>query len=307
MLHIHIRRSTRSRSGIRLDCCCQSDLWAVVCSGGYFSVSGCSFGSKCFSWLQHFSSVIWPGTYCCNTCCTIELSSDELCSTFYGILRLPLIALYFFISLEAERLIRCGVRRVPWLRIPCVIALRELFLGSSKCYFLSLKEYVLLPTIIVMTLVNFCIMVFEFWLFVFELLNQERLVSDQKQFSYKCRCSFLEVNNLDFFVKLLNVAMSLSCRIANAFCLSAFFPCFVTDIRRSNRGFTRSKPEEPWGRSILPSFVVQFYNIVSFSTSVLRVACLLELFFRPYYIADERWPPKWTTCWESDWGICHML
>ena len=81
------------------------------------------------------------------------------------ILRLMVInpsiyVLYFFTSLEAERLIQCGVRQVPWLRIPHVIVNRELFLGSSECYFLSLKEYVLLPTLIIIILLNFCIMVF---------------------------------------------------------------------------------------------------------------------------------------------------
>jgi len=55
-------------------------------------------------------------------------------------------------------------------------------------------------------------------------------MSDQKQFSYKCRCSFLEVSlNLNVIIKLPNVAASLSLGVANAF-FAPFFPCFVIDI-----------------------------------------------------------------------------
>lgn len=48
-------------------------------------------------------------------------------------------------------------------------------------------------------------------------------MSDQKQFSYKCRCSFLEVSlNLNVIIKLPNVAESLPLGVANAFFCSFF-------------------------------------------------------------------------------------
>lgn len=59
-------------------------------------------------------------------------------------------------------------------------------------------------------------------------------MSDQKQFSYQCRCSFVEVNlNLNFFIKLPTVAVSLSCPLKLLMCfffLSSFFPCDLKQI-----------------------------------------------------------------------------
>lgn len=132
----------------------------------------------------------------------------------------------------------------------------------------------------------------------FELQYQERLVSDQKQFNYQCRCSFLEVNlNLNFFIKLPEIAMSLSLNAANEFLPSTFVLCFKTDIQWANWEFTQSYPGEPWGRhmmlSSMLSSVSSCFMLINYNYDLVQM------------IVDEGWFQQCTIYWESDWGIHH--
>lgn len=133
-------------------------------------------------------------------------------------------------------------------------------------------------------------------------------MSDQKQFNYQCRCSFLEVNlNLNFFIKLPKIAMSLSLNVANVFLLSTFVLCFKTDIQWTNWEFTQSYPAEPWGRRMLLSSMVQIliaalFYVFSFSSYFMIINYNYDLV---QMIVDEGWFQQCTIYWESDWGIHH--